>query len=257
MAGSIRVRPRQPSTASRGFPMTEYRSTSGQNSTTTNQLFRRLSPSPAGGDPPRLLPGHVTFRPMTEPDARQIVTWRYPPPYDFYDVPEEAWPDLLGLGDRFLAADLPVGVNGAPRRSGFRSRLPRLLRLGASDATSAVTGRSVLGGFVCFGHEAQVSGARNAGLYRDAALDIGLGLRPNLTGHGFGAPFLAACLALAALREPHQPLRLAVATFNERAITTYRRAGFQDAGTCQSPVRGRDFPFLVMTRPPTVPAAGE
>ncbi len=196
----------------------------------------------------------VTFRPMTEPDARQIATWRYPAPYDFYDLPDDAWPDLLGLGDRFLAADLPEAITGDLRTTRWRVRRPRLPRRDRPAVAPELAAGVWLGGFVCFGHEAQVSGARNAGLYRDPALDIGLGLRPDLTGRGLGGPFFTACLDLAVRREPSLPIRLAVATFNERAIATYRRAGFVEAGTCRSPVRGREVAFLVMTRPPDHPS---
>ncbi|HEV2530010.1 MAG TPA: GNAT family protein [Thermomicrobiales bacterium] len=213
------------------------------------RLLRKLAPSPAAGGQPTLRVDQIRFRTMTEPDARQITSWRYPAPYDFYDLPEEAWPDLLGLGQRFLAADLPAGIVATSRHSGPRLRLPRRTRL-RGVPVAPDPDAPVLGGFVCFGHEAQVGGARNAGLYREPALDIGLGLRPDLTGRGLGAPFFAACLDLAMRREPDKPLRLAVATFNERAITTYRRAGFREAGRCMSPVRGREVPFLVMVRPP-------
>ena len=200
-------------------------------------------------------PVSFRFRPLTEPDARQISRWRYPEPYDFYDLPEDAWPDLLGLGEDFQAVDLAPGaippldlpsvsradrwLPGIARRVWDRARPPMPAR---RDLAPSVAG------FVCYGAEAQVSGARDAGLYAGDALDIGLGLRPDLTGRGLGGDFFAACLDHALQTRQPVTLRLAVATFNTRAIAVYRRAGFRQAATCQSPVRGRSVEFVIMVR---------
>lgn len=105
-----------------------------------------------------------------------------------------------------------------------------------------------MAGFVCFGKEAQVSGARDVGLYVRDALDIGIGLRPDLTGQGLGAAFFTACLDHALRTREPGTLRLAVATFNTRAIAIYSRTGFRTVALCQSPVRGRPVEFLVMVR---------
>ena len=78
---------------------------------------------------------------------------------------------------------------------------------------------------------------------------IGLGLRPDLTGLGLGSAFLEAGLAFA--RERFQParFRLSVATFNERAIRVYERAGFVPLRTYDHETNGGVYPFLEMTRP--------
>ena len=62
------------------------------------------------------------------------------------------------------------------------------------------------------------------------ALEVGLGLRPELTGRGLGLEFLAAGLEFG--RRRFRPARtiLNVAAFNERAITVYERAGFRETG---------------------------
>jgi RimJ/RimL family protein N-acetyltransferase len=62
------------------------------------------------------------------------------------------------------------------------------------------------------------------------ALEYGLGLRPDLTGRGFGLDFFRAGLAFG--RERYRPpfVRLFVAAFNQRAITVYERAGFRETG---------------------------
>ena len=200
-------------------------------------------------------PAAFHVRPLTEPDARQISGWRYPPPYDFYDLPEEAWTDLLGLGDDFQAVDLAADTVLPPARR-RQSRLDRWvpspvrrwLGPGPGALARRVSGQATAG-FVCFGAEAQVMGAHDAGLYREDAIDIGLGLRPDLTGLGLGDAFFAACVNHAMRTRSPAALRLTVAEFNTRAIIVYERAGFVPVGRCRSPVRGRPVPFIVMARP--------
>jgi ribosomal-protein-alanine N-acetyltransferase len=62
------------------------------------------------------------------------------------------------------------------------------------------------------------------------ALEIGLGMRPDLTGRGLGLEFLQAGLDFG--RERFRPARIVlnVAAFNERAIKVYARAGFRETG---------------------------
>jgi ribosomal-protein-alanine N-acetyltransferase len=79
-------------------------------------------------------------------------------------------------------------------------------------------------------------------------VDLGLGLRPDLTGAGLGHDFLLAGLEFA--RELHSPTRftLAVATFNERAIRVYERAGFRREDFFMHHTYGGQFRFLAMGR---------
>jgi [ribosomal protein S18]-alanine N-acetyltransferase len=65
---------------------------------------------------------------------------------------------------------------------------------------------------------------------RGDALFYGLGLRPDLTGRGLGLDFVNAGLRFA--RRRYRPARviLDVASFNERAIKVYERAGFEVTG---------------------------
>ena len=62
------------------------------------------------------------------------------------------------------------------------------------------------------------------------AVEIGLGLRPDLTGRGLGDEFLAAGLDFLRGRYAGRPVILNVAAFNERAIKVYERAGFRETG---------------------------
>lgn len=62
------------------------------------------------------------------------------------------------------------------------------------------------------------------------SLEIGLGLRPDLTGRGLGLEFFRAGLEFG--RQRFCPVRmiLNVAAFNERAIAVYEQAGFCETG---------------------------
>jgi ribosomal-protein-alanine N-acetyltransferase len=161
--------------------------------------------------------GYV-FRPMNEEEARAVVAWRYEAPYDFYD-----------------RANDPEGLEellGPPER-----------RRGYYAALSGEDGELV--GFVCFGPGGQVPGFDYAD---DGSVDIGLGLRPDLTGRGLGLEFLLSGLEFARRRFSPDGFRLSVATFNERAIRVYERAGFRRVEVFTHSTNGGDHPFLLMTR---------
>lgn len=153
---------------------------------------------------------------MTEDIARTIASWRYEPPYTFYNPAPESLDEVLAeMLDGSFYAVLDEGGE--------------------------------LTGFVAFGATAQIPGGHTYGAYRDEALDIGLGMRPDLTGRGLGRAFLAACITFAQERYSPPMLRLSVATFNQRAITVYERAGFTPGPIVPSSVPGGETEFLVMT----------
>jgi ribosomal-protein-alanine N-acetyltransferase len=80
-------------------------------------------------------------------------------------------------------------------------------------------------------------------------VEVGLGLRPDLTGCGLGLSFLVAGLEFA--RERYAPARfqLAVAAFNQRAIRVYERAGFCRGESYMHRTNGGEHAFLRMERP--------
>ena len=83
----------------------------------------------------------------------------------------------------------------------------------------------------------------------DDVVEIGLGLRPDLTGAGLGGEFVRAGIDYAVGTFRPRELMLDVATFNDRARKVYERAGFTASHVWihtsgQGPVE-----FLRMTRP--------
>jgi len=59
-------------------------------------------------------------------------------------------------------------------------------------------------------------------------VEVGIGLRPDLTGRGRGESFLRAQLAYASEQWQPRTFRLFVASWNERAIRLYRQLGFRE-----------------------------
>lgn len=77
-------------------------------------------------------------------------------------------------------------------------------------------------------------------------VDIGLGMRPDITGNGFGLKFVNAGLDFSKEKYGCNYITLSVATFNERAIKVYKRAGFEAVGTFIQKTNGSYFEFLRM-----------
>ena len=150
---------------------------------------------------------------MTATHAREVVTWRYPPPYDVYDM-TGADPDVL-----------------AGRGSGFHALLE---------------GRELIG-FRSFGPDGQVPG----GPYDQSALDTGGGLRPDLTGRELGRQAISTGLSFGLESFSPRAFRMTVADFNVRAhrvvesLGFVRVARFEAIGT--GPAGGRSF--VVFTAP--------
>ena len=165
----------------------------------------RESPSPAH-PPGRLGP----LRPLTHADAVQIATWRYPPPFDLYDSSDDAAgydaPDAAGNG--FWVLD-------------------------AEDGSGVVA-------FVCLGPEGRVPGQED----EPGTLDVGMGIRPDVTSQGIATALVPALLdAVAAGLRPSR-LRTAVAAFNERSLRLCRSAGLVERRRFDGP-DGRPFVELV------------
>lgn len=101
-------------------------------------------------------------------------------------------------------------------------------------------------------YRAVVSGGELVGFFSFAAsegvVELGLGLRPDLTGQGLGGSFLEAGLEYARGAYGATRFRLAVATFNERAIRLYEKAGFRRGAVVERQSNGGVYSFLEMER---------
>lgn len=161
----------------------------------------------------------LRFRPLNEQEARTILGWQYEPPYDVYNMGD-------GHDDpELLAAALDYFLNPA---------------LAFHSIMSEETGTLVA--FCSFGLDAQVSG----GDYNEPALDIGLGVRPDLTGRGLGASFVQAVVAFACHTFQPPRLRVTIASFNQRAQCVWEKNGFSASSTFVSMMTG--MPFIIFTR---------
>ena len=134
------------------------------------------------------------FRPITEEHARAIARWTYPEPYSTYNGDPTSIQYLVDPANRFHSATDEAGE---------------------------------LVGFFTFGADAQVPGELSPDELADTTiLDVGLGLRPDLTGRGLGLAFVTAGLEFASAAFSPRQFRLAVLSWNQRAVRVYEKAGF-------------------------------
>lgn len=99
----------------------------------------------------------MEIKKITKNDAKKIINWKYEPPYDFYNMDdnEEALQELLQYNGIFDGEELI--------------------------------------GFYCLGSFAQVPIGREKGSYpeTEGLIDLGFGMKPELTGQGFGYKFVS------------------------------------------------------------------
>ncbi|MFD1173524.1 GNAT family N-acetyltransferase [Oceanobacillus picturae] len=81
----------------------------------------------------------------------------------------------------------------------------------------------------------------------ESTVNIGLGMRPDLTGKGMGDAFLKASLKFVEGSYSPDRITLSVATFNQRAINAYRKIGFRDMETFMQATNGSTYEFLKMS----------
>lgn len=150
------------------------------------------------------------FEPLRWSDARAIGHWHYEGIYAFYDQ------DALSMAT-------PV----------FFRTLMRVLGLEAFVVLD--DGNQRVGVFTF--------------IRRDSSVEIGLAMRPDLTGRGLGLDFVRAGMDFARIRYAPRRFTLDVATFNERARRVYERAGFRPLETFTRRIRHGRVEFLAMYCP--------
>jgi [ribosomal protein S18]-alanine N-acetyltransferase len=100
--------------------------------------------------------------------------------------------------------------------------------------------QGTLYGFVIIGNHAQVAG----GTYNNHAVDLQIGLRPDLVGQLRGNSLCHAAVTHALARYPDKTLRVSIPTQHKSALAVWQRAGFYPEYAFMS----RDnVPFVVLT----------
>jgi [ribosomal protein S18]-alanine N-acetyltransferase len=160
------------------------------------------------------------FHPLTRKEATELISWRYDQLLDIYNIEVDTY-GLQNTLDFFVA----------PENSYFA------ISSGLHEFTA----------FCCFGSDAQVPG----GDYSLDALDIGLGIRPELTGQGLGTSIAIALWAApsgsiatidyAKQSFSSQRLRVTIAAFNSRALKVWQNLAFLPVQRFQNQNGGNDY----------------
>lgn len=146
------------------------------------------------------------IRAMKPEEATAISEWHYPEPYSFYDMVADP-EDLKAFLD-------------------FDHSERNLKYVMTTDEGDVI-------GFFEFHSEGDV-------------LDIGLGMHPDATGKGLGVAFVRSGLEFAKKQFAAKQFRLAVASFNQRAIKVYERVGFRRTNVFMNRTNGGVYEFIEM-----------
>ncbi|MFD1776516.1 GNAT family N-acetyltransferase [Paenibacillus rhizophilus] len=157
-----------------------------------------------------MISSNVIFHvgPMTSAHARDICGWEYKAPYNIYGW--LSWDQMEALGIEF----------GDPR-------------IRREQYVSVLNEEDNLCGF--------------AQLFpMEGTVRLGIGMRPELCGHGLGHLFVGAVVKEALKRYPSREVDLEVLTWNQRAIRAYRKCGFTITDTYERRTPNGDKPFYCM-----------
>jgi ribosomal-protein-alanine N-acetyltransferase len=153
------------------------------------------------------------IEPLTTDQVRDFLQWQYSGPYAMYNMSAE---------------DEETQI---------------LFFLDPQNGYFAITdNEGTLLGFCNFGADARVPG----GDYSVEAIDIGMGMRPDLTGQGNGKLYAGAVFDFAKIQYAGQQHRVTIAEFNQRAQQLCRKVGFKQVERFLREKDGR--PFVVMIR---------
>lgn len=133
----------------------------------------------------------IAIRPSLDADVLEFISWRYEPPYDVYNInddPAEAIEYFLGPG----------------------------------TGCHTLCEDDVVVGFFTLGSDGQVPG----GDYRQDAIDIGMGVRPDRTGAGEGIRYVKSVVDHVVAAFDPSVLRVTIAAPNIRAQRVWAKAGF-------------------------------
>ena len=164
------------------------------------------------------MPSIYHFSPITAEEASTVLSWRY----------------------------TDVAIQLQPNTDDFEEDLQALL-LPAYHYHAMHDASGDLVGFCCFGEDAQVAG----GDYALPALDVGMGMRPDLVGQGRSSGFLREILDWGYALFAPEIFRSTVAAVNQRSQRMFARAGFLTVQRFVPPgLPGIDFLVLVRMADP-------
>lgn len=156
---------------------------------------------------------NIEYRPADETSAREFVKWKYEPPYDVYNCPPEE-------------VEKTIRYNVDPENNVY--------------AMFSWDGDLV--GYCSYGKDARVPG----GAYSEDALDIGLMVKPELTGQGLGVEFAKEVVHNGISLYGLEMLRVTIAAFNKRAIRAWQKNGFQHVQSFKRSGDGMEFVIMTM-----------
>ncbi len=136
----------------------------------------------------------LIFRLLDKEHALAILNWCYTSPCDYYNFDADTIQEDL----RYL--------------------------LDSKNAFCAILNlQGELEGYCSFGSDGRVPG----GEYSSEALDIGMGIRPDLVGKGCGRQYAQAVARYGENQYGAQQLRVTIAEFNKRAQRVWEQLGFE------------------------------
>jgi ribosomal-protein-alanine N-acetyltransferase len=156
----------------------------------------------------------LTFCQLEKEHALAIIKWRYSFPYDYYNFDADT-----------IQEDLHYLIDAK------------------NDFWAILNLQGELEGYCSFGSDGRVTG----GGYSAEALDIGMGIRPDLVGQGRGKQYAQAVIEHGAHQyRTQQLLRVTIAEFNKRAQRVWAQLGFEQVEKFIKIDSGEEF--VVMTR---------
>jgi len=155
----------------------------------------------------------ISYRLVDEDSAREFLQWQYEAPYDIYNCPPDE-------------SEEAIQYNSDPKNNVY----------------GMFNQEGELVGYCSYGPDARVPG----GDYSETALDIGLMIKPELTGRGRGEGFVKEVIRNGVDKYSPVKLRVTIAAFNRRARRVWEQNGFQPS---QQFKRSNDgMGFVIMTK---------
>lgn len=152
----------------------------------------------------------IHYTPTDEKSAREFLGWKYDPPYDVYNYRPDHFQEDLAY------------------------------HLDPQNNLHSIYREGELIGYCSFGRDAQVPG----GDYSQDALDIGMMIKPSLTGRGMGTEHVNNVIQFAITKYKPKKLRVTILGTNLRAMKVWEKNGFQKAQSFKSKKGQLDFSIL-------------